>query len=143
MNTPSKILRAGLLGVLLSGFIVPATLEAKPRISIELGAGPPALRIETYNRPPSRRHVWVPGHWEWSRRAHDWVWRSGAWRVPPRGRGYWIPESYERRGDRWVTIKGRWSNDDKYRREHDRDNDWGRDDRRGRGHGHDNDRHDH
>lgn len=136
MNTPSKILRAGLLGVLLSGFVLPASpADAKPRISIELGAGPPALRVETYGRPPSRRHVWVPGHWQWSRRAHDWVWRPGRWRVPPRGRGYWIPETYERRGDRWITIEGRWSNDDKYRRDRDRDPDWD--------HDHDHDRHHH
>lgn len=128
MNTTTKMFRAGLLGVLLSGLTLPSTLEAKPRISIELGSGPPALRVETYGRPPSPRHVWVEGHWDWSRRQRDWVWREGGWKVPPRNRHRWVAPTYQRRGDRWEVIKGRWDDDGR------------RDDRRGRGRGHDHDR---
>lgn len=125
-NTPSKILRAGLLGILVSGFVLPAASEArpfpngKPRVSIELGAGPPALRVETYGRAPSRRHVWVPGHWDWSRRHHDWVWRPGHWKVPPRGRGHWIAPTYQRGRDGWVVIRGRWDRDRDGHDRHDR-----------------------
>ncbi len=133
-NTPSKILRAGLFGLLVSGFVLPAASEAspfpngKPRVSIELGGGPPSLRVETYGRAPSRRHVWVPGHWDWSRRHHDWVWRSGYWKVPPRGRGHWVAPRYERGRDGWVVIRGHWDRDrhdrhDGYDRRHDRDRD--------------------
>ena len=129
MKTSSKkILRTGLVAAAMTGFLIPAAEarpfpNAKPRVSIELGAGPPALRIESYGRPPSRRHVWVPGHWDWSRRRHDWVWRPGHWKVPPRGRGHWVAPTYRRGPDGWIVIKGRW--------ERDRDND-GRPDHRDR-----------
>lgn len=134
MNNTTKLLRVGLLAALLSGFVLPVTsdakpVNAKPRISIELGGGPPALRIETHGRPPSPRHVWVDGHWDWSRRRNDWVWREGGWKVPPRGRGRWVAPTYNRRDDRWEVIKGRWERGD--------------DDRDGRGRGRDHDGHPH
>jgi hypothetical protein len=134
MTTKSNILRAGLFGVLVSGFMIPVPSDArplpnaKPRISIELGDGPPALRVETYGRPPSRRHVWVPGHWDWSRRRQDWVWREGRWKVPPRGRGHWVAPSYQRGRDGWIVVRGRWDRDrDDDRRGRDRDRDGHRD----------------
>jgi hypothetical protein len=122
----TNILRAGLLAALLSAFVIPSPSDARPqpnarpRISIELGSGPPALRIETYGRPPSRRHVWAPGYWDWSHRRHDWVWRAGGWQLPPRGRPYWAGPRYERRGDGWIVVRGRWSDDDRYDRRRDR-----------------------
>lgn len=128
-TSSSKVLRSGLLAFAMSGFLIPAASEArplptaKPRVTIELGSGPPSLRIETHGRPPSRRHVWVPGHWDWSRRRHDWVWRPGEWRVPPRGRGHWVAPTYQRGRDGWIVIRGRWDKD--------RDND-GRPDHRDR-----------
>lgn len=136
MNNTIKLLRAGLLAALVSGFVLPVTSDAKPqpngkpRISIELGAGPPALRIETHSRRPSPRHVWVEGHWDWSRRHRDWVWREGGWKVPPRGRGRWIAPSYDRRNDGWVVIKGRWDRDDDRHDRRDRRDRDGRDGRR-------------
>ena len=127
MTTKSNILRAGLFGVLVSGFMIPVPSDArplpnaKPRISIQLGDGPPALRIENYGRPPSRRHVWVPGHWDWSRRRQDWVWREGQWKVPPRGRGHWVAPTYTRGRDGWTVGRGRWDRDRDGRRDGDRD----------------------
>ncbi len=132
MTNTSKVLRAGLLGVLLSSFVLPVAsdarpLNAKPRITIELGAGPPALRVETYGRPPSRRHVWVPGHWEWSRRAHDWVWEQGhGASSAPRPWPLGSPDLRTPRRSRWVTRRGKRDRDhdgDHDRHDHDHDND--------------------
>jgi hypothetical protein len=81
-------------------------------VSINIGDGPPALRVERPRRQPSRRHVWIEGHWRWSDRRNDWVWVSGRWKVPPRGYRHWDNPRWERRGDRWVEVHGgRWRRD--------------------------------
>lgn len=138
MKHKTNILRAGLLAALLSVFVIPSQADArpqpnaKPRISIQIGGGgPPALRIESHGYRPSRRHVWVDGHWDWSHRHRDWVWRSGGWRVPPHGRAYWMGPRYDRRGDGWVVSRGRWSDDDRHDRRHHRRDRYDRRDRDG------------
>jgi len=42
---------------------------------------PPPPRVEVRVAPPSPRAVWVPGHWKWNRRQHEYIWIPGYWRV--------------------------------------------------------------
>jgi len=67
---------------------------------------PPKVRREKYNRAPSRRHVRIPGHWEWQRGRY--VWEAGRWAVPPPRFSRWAPGRWQRHQRGWVFIGGYW-----------------------------------
>lgn len=69
-------------------------------------AAPPAMRVEVVGVAPGPRYVWVPGYWNWDRRAY--VWMPGRWVVPARGYRVWRPGHWvqDRRG--WYWVEGRW-----------------------------------
>ncbi len=57
---------------------------------------------------PTVRHIWVPGHWRYSRRfGHD-VWVRGGWAVKSRNHR-WVDGHYERYGGRRTWVPGCWS----------------------------------
>ena len=67
---------------------------------------PPAPRREVRSHRPSRRHVWVPGHWEWRRSKYVWV--RGHWAVPPRAGSVWVAGHWSKHADGWVFAAGFW-----------------------------------
>lgn len=77
-----------------------------PTVTVRVGHAPPALKREVVTVRPSKRHVWVDGHWTWTRSR--WVWAPGVWKVPPRGKRVWVKPKYERRGGHWVVVRGYW-----------------------------------
>lgn len=69
-------------------------------------AAPPALRVEVRPARPSRQHVWITGNWVWHNRQYEWI--GGHWEIPPRGHRHWIAATYERRGNAYIYVQGRW-----------------------------------
>ena len=67
---------------------------------------PPPPRREARPRRPSRRHVWVGGHWSW--RGSKYVWVKGRWTVPPRHGGRWVAGHWSKRGGGWAWVAGYW-----------------------------------
>lgn len=63
----------------------------------------------SFKTRPSRRHVWVGGHWNWSNGV--WDWRSGYWVDPPAQRVHWIRPKYIKVRGGWKYIPGHWSNE--------------------------------
>ena len=57
---------------------------------------------------PSRRHIWVAGHWRFSRRLGRDVWMDGRWALR-RAHHRWIPGRYQRFNGVRVWIDGCWS----------------------------------
>ena len=57
---------------------------------------------------PSVRHIWVPGHWRFSRRLQSDIWVQGRWMVQTRNHR-WVPGHYERWGGRRSWVPGCWS----------------------------------
>lgn len=40
----------------------------------------PAPKVEKRGCAPCVKAVWVPGHWQWNRRCHCYVWVRGYWK---------------------------------------------------------------
>jgi len=47
---------------------------------------PPPPPVVVMGPPPNPSYIWIPGHWKWSRRAHNYIWRDGHWAAPRRVR---------------------------------------------------------
>jgi hypothetical protein len=79
------------------------TESARPVIVKER---PPAEPLEVVTIPPSRSHVWIPGHWEWQ--TH-WVWVRGKWELPPRTGATWVRGEWVESSGGWEWKEGHWS----------------------------------
>ncbi len=67
---------------------------------------PPAVRVETVPPPPSRYHVWDPGHWRWD--GHGYVWIPGHYINNPHRYARWVPGHWVNRGGGWFWVEGHW-----------------------------------
>lgn len=67
---------------------------------------PPALRIEVRTPRPSRRHVWIGGHWKYHRGGFVWV--RGHWVVRPHRAVAYVKPTWIRRNGGWVMVGGHW-----------------------------------
>ena len=67
---------------------------------------PPVVRVEVRTPRPSRRHVWVGGHWHY--RGGRFVWIRGHWVVRPHARAVFVRPRWSRQGDGWVFVSGYW-----------------------------------
>jgi hypothetical protein len=52
---------------------------------------------------PEGDYTWIPGYWAWDQEREDFIWVTGAWRIPPPGTtwmpGYWNQAA---NGYQWV-----------------------------------------
>lgn len=65
------------------------------------------FRLERAARP-SVRHIWVNGHWRFSRRLQRDVWVGGRWSVQARHHR-WVDGHYERFRGRRTWVPGCWT----------------------------------
>ncbi len=52
-------------------------------------------------------HIWVDGHWQWSKKQHCYVWRKGQWKKKQKGQ-QWIPGHWKNKPGGHVWITGHW-----------------------------------
>lgn len=80
-----------------------------PPIFSAVGAVPPATMAEL---PPAQEDLqtkWMPGYWAWSPNNKNFIWITGAWRVPPPGMT-WVPGEwlfFDTLG--WAWLNGFWA----------------------------------
>ena len=67
---------------------------------------PPAYVEDAPPPPPTVRHVWVNGRYEYVGRSY--VRRPGYYVVPPRGKKVWHPGGYQQNGRYYRYRKGYW-----------------------------------
>jgi hypothetical protein len=68
---------------------------------------PPVAERASTDRPdPSAR--WFGGYWSWDPAREDFVWVSGAWRVPP-ANSIWVESRWRRDAEGWYRVPGFWS----------------------------------
>jgi hypothetical protein len=100
-STARRVLKAGCLGLLLSGCVVspaPAVVATPPP--------PPPVQAEVVPVAPGPAYVWVPGHWAWRRRAYVWV--PGYYALPAQPGYVWVAPHWAPRGAGWVWVEGHW-----------------------------------
>ena len=54
-------------------------------------------------------HVWIDGHWKWSKKENKYVWVKGHWVKPDRPGSVWVPGHWADtpKGHKWVP--GHWN----------------------------------
>jgi hypothetical protein len=75
-------------------------------VGIEVGGGPPGLRVEAAVASPGPGYYWVPGYWDWV--GADWTWVPGSWVRPPRAHAVWVAPRYDHRRGHWRYRRGYW-----------------------------------
>ena len=67
---------------------------------------PPAKRIEVRPHRPSRRHLWIGGHW--THRHGRFVWVRGMWVVPPRRAAVYVRPVWKPHAGGYILVGGVW-----------------------------------
>lgn len=78
----------------------------KPERAPKSPPAPVAERASTDRPDPSAR--WYGGYWSWDPARADFVWVSGAWRVPP-ANSLWVESRWRRDAEGWYRVPGFWS----------------------------------
>jgi len=89
--------------------IAAGTLFLLPKSAAEeviVRVAPPPARVETLPPPPSRYHVWDPGHWRWNGRGYVWV--PGHYINNAHHYARWVPGHWVNRGGGWYWVEGHW-----------------------------------
>jgi hypothetical protein len=76
-------------------------------------AQPPPLPASTprHFKPvrPAREAVWIDGYWAYTGNpGSPYEWMAGHWEIPPPGARAWIPSGWQRTGNTYVYVRGRW-----------------------------------
>jgi hypothetical protein len=87
-------------------------LLARPRDRAPVFADrvpPPPITERPGDAAPSNHFQWIRGYWDWDPAHKEYVWVTGAWRVPPPGK-FWV-EGFWRKvnGQGWARVPGFWS----------------------------------
>lgn len=69
---------------------------------------PPPVAERPSSDPPDPNARWFGGYWSWDPARDDFIWVSGAWRVPPAD-SIWVEGRWRRDADGWYRVPGVWS----------------------------------
>ncbi len=94
-------------GPIHEGYAEPVEVETNKPLSVPKEPPPPVEEIPPEIKPDEPDIEWIPGYWAWDDDREDFIWISGIWRKPPKGRT-WAQGRWEKTeaGYRW--IPGRW-----------------------------------
>jgi hypothetical protein len=56
---------------------------------------------------PEGDYAWIPGYWAWDQDRTDFIWVSGAWRIPPPGTT-WAPGYWNQAANGYQWVGGYW-----------------------------------
>jgi hypothetical protein len=90
---------------------------AEPPQYVIVREAPPPGVVERRPTPPGQGLIWIEGYWHWD--GQRYVWRSGHWAVPPRGRAVWVAPRYEKHEKGFQYTPGRWREEQQQRRRDD------------------------
>jgi len=97
-----KILEAHLLALRAHAPVMTAEPFAVENVMV----APPPPQVEVQGSPPSPKHMWLPGYWQWNGSRH--VWQAGHWAEPPEPGMIWDAPKWENHGGKWAFVEGRW-----------------------------------
>lgn len=68
----------------------------------------PIQEIPPDSKPQGDNAIWISGYWGWDDERKDFIWTSGAWRVPPPGYS-WVPGYWDPKNNGFEWVPGFWS----------------------------------
>jgi|SRR5580693_6637811 hypothetical protein len=91
------------------------TVTAQPQAGADnaFGLGQPVLQqpdmvpMGAVPVPPGA--VWIPGHYDWSPAAQNYVWIDGQFTLPPHPAAQWLAGHWQETPSSWIWIDGRWN----------------------------------
>ena len=72
---------------------------------------PPPEPIYELDLGEREDHILSPGYWMWNGKQH--VWMHARW-IEKREGFVWVPDQWQRRGDKWYLAAGHWVEDEDY-----------------------------
>jgi hypothetical protein len=79
---------------------------AAPTYAVEVA--PPAPLYETPTPSPALGTVWIGGYWDYNPPSRRYVWVPGHWTTPPRQGVVYVPPSWVRGPRGYLRVEGRW-----------------------------------
>lgn len=79
----------------LSAQVVVKVKPAKPKVVVVKPA------------KPGPKHVWIDGHWKWSKKRKEYVWVKGYWLKPKKGYT-WVPGHWKKVPGGFKWVRGHW-----------------------------------
>jgi hypothetical protein len=90
-------------GPLHEAYAAVAPNDATPGLIVPDRPPDPIAEVPPEYGPEGEGYLWIPGYWAWDEEYNDFIWISGAWRLPPPGKqwvpGYWAETQL---GFQWV-----------------------------------------
>lgn len=97
-------------GPLHEAFAEPLT--ARPDATMVISRKPPDPIEEVPPEvKPDADAEWIPGYWAWDDERNDFIWISGAWRVPPTDQR-WVPGYWAEVSGGYQWVPGFWTSAD-------------------------------
>jgi hypothetical protein len=56
---------------------------------------------------PQGDYTWIPGYWTWDQDRANFIWVTGAWRIPPPGTA-WVPGYWNQAANGYQWVGGYW-----------------------------------
>ncbi len=93
-----------LASIVLAGALCVGSASAA---EVVVRVGPPApVRVGVVGVAPGPGYVWTNGYHEWV--GGRYIWREGAWVLPPRPHAVWVEHRWEHRSGGYVFVRGHW-----------------------------------
>jgi len=90
-------------------FFLPVSAHARIK-SLDTHLPPPDALYEV-NPGERPDYLLSPGYWIWNGKNH--VWQHSRW-IEKREGYLWVPDQWQRRGDKWHLLVGHWVEDEDY-----------------------------
>src|SRR5262249_36866721 len=97
-------------GPIHEAFANPVTLAPVETIVVPK-APPDPIQEAVPEVKPEGDPIWIPGYWAWDDNDRDFIWVSGAWRLPPPGQ-LWVPGYWMEADDGYLWVAGFWTSAD-------------------------------
>src|SRR5262245_46505589 len=94
-------------GPVHEAFAVSLSVESKPGPIVRKQPPEPLEEEPPAQKPEGEDVQWIPGYWFWDDERNDFIWISGAWRVPP-PHHQWVPGAWHQVDGQWQWTSGFW-----------------------------------
>ncbi len=95
------------LFILIGSFLMISSFSGQSQIVVKVKPNrPQAVVVQPV--APKNGHLWIDGHWLWSKKENKYVWVKGHWEKPPRPGAVWTPGYWMDAPGGYKWVPGHW-----------------------------------